>query len=115
MSRQNDEPAPRGKQNKLPEILEGEAPVPKAAELENPGQSIVPGPARARQTVPTYLLLGGWGDGWSELSTGAEVWLVARVGDQVRFLAGARCPVEGEIRGGGIFGYQHLDAFERLS
>lgn len=39
MSRQNDEPAPRGKQNKLPELLVGEVAVPKAAELENPGGS----------------------------------------------------------------------------
>lgn len=82
--------------------------------MENQSQSVVPGPARVRHAVPAYLLLGGWGDGWSELSPGAEVWLVARVGNQVRFLAGAHCPVEGEVRGGGLFDLEHLHALEEL-
>ncbi len=78
-----------------------------------PDQDLIPGPAKAHKAVPAYLFLGGWGDGWSEISPGAEVWLLARIGDQVRFLAGSKGPVEGEIRGGGLFGVEYLEAFSK--
>lgn len=72
-------------------------------------------PAQAREDVTAYLFLGGWGDGWGMVRHGAQVYLVAQEGDQVRFLAGFQPPsglTDG--RPGGMFATSRLQSFDLI-
>jgi hypothetical protein len=86
------------------------------ASNENPGAPTPIGKAvRARKDVPAYLFLGGWGDGWDLLHSGALIYMVEVEGDLIRFLAGPEPPGPlGTFRTGGLIHISRFRDFEEL-
>ena len=70
---------------------------------------------RVVKDIPTYLSMGGWGDGPSWLRTGAKIWLLSSEDGLVDWVSGPKPPVAGEGRAGnGFFPVRFLTHVEDL-